>query len=111
MELPNRLLRDILFVACIANLVEPFWLIALAVMASGYYYFEVLARRKRSMQMLAFTLLYTFVGLSIVIAKLIDLLPFAVFAIYVAPLYFAGFIFYFIRRVQKLRAAGNAGVQ
>ena len=90
-------------VCSIAGLLESYWYIFIFLLAAFVYYFYKISYEIKSIFLFVFTVVYGYIGFNIVLFKLIDFVDisaFAEFLIILAPLYFIGSIFGFIKLIQ-----------
>lgn len=90
-------------VCSIAGLLESYWYIFAFLLAAFVYYFYKISYEIESIFLFVFTVVYGYIGFNIVLFKLIafvDISAFAEFLTILAPLYFIGSIFGFIKLIQ-----------
>jgi len=95
--------QQLIGICCIAGLLESFWFIFIVVLSATVYYFYKISYELQSVFLFVFTLLYGYIGFNIVLFKFIDAIDFSSFGeivIILAPIYFIGSIFGFIRIIQ-----------
>jgi hypothetical protein len=94
-------------IACINNLFEPYWLIFAIVIGVSTFYFFKISNQIQSISLFVFTLLYGYIGLNIVLFKIIDSLAFSddlwIPLFYIIPIYFILSIVYFIKLIKKFK--------
>jgi hypothetical protein len=90
-------------ICSIAALLESYWYIFVFLLSTTLYYFYKISYEIESIFIFVFTVVYGYIGFNIVLFKLIDFIDisaFAEFLIILAPLYFIGSIFGFIKLIQ-----------
>ena len=91
-------------ISFINNLFESYWgIFPLLLLASSYYFYKS-SYQVRSVSLFVFTILYAYIGINILIFKLIDLINISDILtplIYLAPFYFIVSIIQFIRLIKK----------
>lgn len=90
-------------ICSIAGLLDKYWYIFIFLSAASLYYFYKLSYKIGSVSLFVFMAVYSYVGFNIVIFKLIDFIgisAFGEFIIILAPMYFIGSIFGFIKLIQ-----------
>lgn len=95
--------QQLIGICCIAGLLESYWFIFIIVLAAAVYYFYKTSYEMKSIFLFVFTVLYGYIGFNILLFKFIDVIDFSSFGeifIILAPMYFIGSIFGFIRLIQ-----------
>jgi hypothetical protein len=90
-------------ICSIAGLLEAYWYISVFLLAAFVYYFYLKSFEVRSVFLFVFTVLYGYIGFNMLLFKLaafINIPTFGEFLIILAPLYFIGSIFGFIKLIQ-----------
>lgn len=96
--------QQLIGICCIAGLLESYWFILSVVLAAVVYYFYKMSYEMKSTFLFVFTVLYGYIGFNILLFKFIDAIDFSRFGeifIILAPVYFIGSIFGFIRLIQQ----------
>lgn len=92
----------IIGICCIAGLLEKHWYIFVFLLAAAVHYFYKVSYEIKSVFLFAFTVLYGYIGFNIVLFKLfefIDISALGAFLVILAPLYYIGSIFGFIKLI------------
>ena len=95
--------QQLIGICCIAGLLESYWFIFIIVLAAAVYYFYKTSYEMKSIFLFVFTVLYGYIGFNILLFKFIEVIDFSSFGeifIILAPMYFIGSIFGFIRLIQ-----------
>ncbi len=95
--------QQLIGICCIAGLLESYWFIFIVVLAAAVYYFYKMSYEMKSIFLFVFTVLYGYIGFNIILFKFIDAIDFSRFGeifVILAPIYFIGSIFGFIRLIQ-----------
>lgn len=95
--------QQLIGICCIAGLLESYWFIFIILLAAAVYYFYKMSYEMKSTFLFVFTVLYGYIGFNILLFKLVDVIDFSNFGeilIILAPMYFIGSIFGFIRLIQ-----------
>lgn len=95
--------QQLIGICCIAGLLESYWFIFIIVLAAAVYYFYKTSYEMKSTFLFVFTVLYGYIGFNILLFKFIEVIDFSSFGeifIILAPMYFIGSIFGFIRLIQ-----------
>lgn len=90
-------------ICSIAGLLESYWFIFVLLLAASVYYFYKISYEIQSTFLFVFTLLYGYIGLNILLFKLIEFLDISNFVeifIVLTPFYFIGSIVGFIKLIQ-----------
>ena len=90
-------------ICSIAGLLESYWFIFVLLLAASVYYFYKISYEMQSTFLFVFTLLYGYIGLNILLFKLIEFLDISNFVeifIVLTPFYFIGSIVGFIKLIQ-----------
>lgn len=104
---------NLIGICCIAGLLEDYWYVFVFLMALAIYYFYKVSHQIASTFLFVFTLLYGYVGINIFLGRLImitDSSDIIMLFIYLLPFYVIGFIFLFIRLIQKFNKEKHAGI-
>lgn len=95
--------QQLIGICCIAGLLEPYWFIFILFLAAAVFYFYKMSYEMKSTFLFVFTVLHGYIGFNILLFKFIDAIDFSRFGeifIILAPMYFIGSIFGFIRLIQ-----------
>jgi hypothetical protein len=95
--------QQLIGICCVAGLLESYWFIFVIVLATAVYYFYKTSYEMKSTFLFVFTVLYGYIGFNILLFKFIEVIDFSSFGeifIILAPMYFIGSIFGFIRLIQ-----------
>lgn len=93
----------IIGICSIAGLIEKHWYIFVFLLGAAVYYFYKISYETESVFLFVFTVVYGYIGFNIVLVKLINLIDISAFVgllTILAPLYFIGSIFGFIKLIQ-----------
>lgn len=95
--------QQLIGICCIAGLLEFYWFIFVILLAAAVYYFYKKSYEMESTFLFVFTLLYAYIGINILLFKLlyfIDISAFEEFLVFLSPIYFIGSIFGFIKLIK-----------
>lgn len=95
--------QHLIGICCIAGLLEPYWFIFAVLAAAATYYFYKTSHEINSTFVFVFMLVYGYVGFNILLFKFIDcfdLYELTSLLIILAPVYFIGSIYGFIKLIQ-----------
>ncbi len=90
-------------IACIVNLFEEYWLVFGLVLGTATYYFYNLSFKIRSISLFIFTVLYGYIGMNILLARILESTNFEdtfILLIYTTPFYFIASIIGFIKLIK-----------
>jgi hypothetical protein len=91
-------------ISCINNLFEPYWFVFAVILAAALYYFYISSYKVKSVSLFVFTIVYSFIGVNILLFKAIQLLKIDDFLIafsFFIPFYLIVSIILFIRLIKK----------
>lgn len=95
--------QHLIGICCIAGLLAPYWFVFAVLLAAAIYYFYKTSYEISSIFLFVFTLVYGYIGCNILLFKFIDsvdLYELSSLLIILAPVYFIGSIFGFIKLIQ-----------
>jgi hypothetical protein len=101
-------------ICCIAGLIEDYWFVFVPLMAAAVYYFYKKSYQIASTFVFVSALIYGYIGLNIVLAKIIDAIDayqFVELLFMFSPFYVIGSIILFIKIVRKFNKEKNAGIR
>ena len=100
----------IISIACINNLFDSYWGIFGFLLAGSCYYFYISSYQNKSISLFVFTLIYAYIGLNILLFKLIEFInldDILVSFFLIVPFYFIGSIILFIRLIKQFNKNNN----
>jgi Predicted membrane protein (DUF2157) len=103
----NTFALHLISIACLTNMtVEYYWFVYALVLAGSTYYFFKISHISQAVSLYIFTLLYGFIGLNIVLARLLDAINFDHFIsgfFFLIPIYFILSIVGFIKLLKNFK--------
>ena len=97
-------------ISCISNLTQPFWFVFFIILAGSSFYFYKASYQFKAISLFIFSILYAYIGVNLVIIKIISAIDFSDFIslfFFVAPFYFIGSIIFFIKLVKQFNIQKN----
>ena len=97
-------------ISCISNLSQPFWFVFFIILAGSSYYFHKASYQYKAISLFIFSILYAYIGVNLVIIKVISAIDFSDFIslfLFVIPFYFIGSIIFFIKLVKQFNIQKN----
>lgn len=91
-------------ISSINNLLEPYWLVFAIILIAALYYFYISSYKVKSVSLFVFTIIYAYIGINIVLFKVIEVLnidEFLVSFFFFVPFYFIVSIILFIRLIKN----------
>jgi len=91
-------------IVCVANLLEKNWFFYAIILGLSSFYFYTISFRSKSIVTYAFTILYAYIGLNIVLFHFFSILntdAFLYVFFYTIPFYFIGSIYAFIKLIKQ----------
>ena len=96
--------QHLIGICCIAGLLDDYWFVFAMFLAASTYFFYKISYETSSTFLFVFTLLYGYAGINIVLFKFLEFIEISrigAFLTIVAPMYFIGSIFGFIKLIQN----------
>jgi hypothetical protein len=97
-------------ISCIANLFENYWFLFEILLAINVSYFFYKSQQYKAVTLFFFSILYAYIGFSILLFKISEIIPFRIFTefyIMVTPIYTVGLIVLYIKLIKNFNKKEN----